>query len=154
MRESSKAEWISKRSSCLQPIVAWIHLHHTRIAVAFALWNFSLPAAKKNKTITPRNLLRLWSKVIRKPSSAHHKYFFLKSRLFHELKHSADLSGFWGVLPGSRIWPNTVRDSGIFNGIRDLTATGGCFRWNKHWFIFWIKSLICLLPVLQPLIRL
>ena len=28
--------------SCLQPIVGWIHLQHTRIAVAFARWSFLL----------------------------------------------------------------------------------------------------------------
>ena len=32
----------------LQPIVGWIHLHHTRTAVAFARWNFLLPALRKN----------------------------------------------------------------------------------------------------------
>ena len=27
-------------SSCPQPIIGWIHLQHTHIAVAFACWNF------------------------------------------------------------------------------------------------------------------
>ena len=35
----------------LQPIVGWIRLHQTRIAVAFARWNFLFPAAKKKITL-------------------------------------------------------------------------------------------------------
>ena len=32
--------WVPACSSCPQPIIGWIHLQHTHIAVAFACWNF------------------------------------------------------------------------------------------------------------------
>ena len=38
-------------SSYLQLIVGWIHLHHSRMAVAFARWNFLLPVPKKNNKV-------------------------------------------------------------------------------------------------------
>ena len=43
-------------SSRLQPIVGWIHLHHTRTAVAFARWNFEY-CLPERKIIKPQNLL-------------------------------------------------------------------------------------------------
>ena len=32
--------WVPACSSCPQPIIGWIYLQHTHIAVAFACWNF------------------------------------------------------------------------------------------------------------------
>ena len=67
-------------SSRLQPIVSWIHLHHTRIDVSFARWNFLSPAAKENVNIA-KSIVSL-KQIIRKASSALHKSIFsLKSRL-------------------------------------------------------------------------
>ena len=48
------------------------------ISIAFACWNFLLHALRK--IITQRNFLRLWSKIIRKASLAHHNYFSFKKR--------------------------------------------------------------------------
>ena len=43
-------------SSRLQPVVAWNHLHHTRMVTAFARWNFLLPVAKKNNNAATFNV--------------------------------------------------------------------------------------------------
>ena len=47
--------WVSC-SSRLQPIVEWIHLRHTRMAAAFARWNFLLPVAKKSNNAAKFNV--------------------------------------------------------------------------------------------------
>ena len=52
----------------LQPVVGWIHLYHTRTAVAFARWNFLLYCLRWGKIITPQNSFCLWRKILRKAS--------------------------------------------------------------------------------------
>ena len=48
------------------------------ISVAFAHWNFLLHTAKKNNNAA--KFFCLGSKIIRKASMAHHKYFSFKKR--------------------------------------------------------------------------